>query len=466
MESQDEFESFMLQGRALTWWNTLVQTKGWETSIAQPWKNVKKILMEEYCLDDEIHKLESEFWDHKMVGSDIDKYTASFHELERLVPHMVTPESQRVNHYIWGLEPEIKANVTSSKSATIEGAVSMANRLTTNKIKDGIFKKKENIRDKKRSNKSIQEPRLTILTTNTPYPSWKIRHIRACTHQRPQRKPVQYAVSRNNGNQARGRSFPLGAVEAHFISTNFLPLINVKPIVIIPSYEIEIASGLKIETNKIIRGCRLELEGHIPNSITNKEILKVHKECPKGNLKQLKTMKVDEQKLEDILVSNKVIAYTSRQLKINEKNYTTHDLDSLSKSRETIYLFNNYDCEIRYHPVKANDFNTPAGMLRGLDKQFERKDDDGLYFVEQIWVPAYGNVRTLIMDKGYATKYSIHLGAYKMYYDLRDLYWWPIMKKDFSMYVNKCLTCSKVKAEHQKPSGLLQQPKIPECDGQ
>ncbi|GJZ63714.1 putative reverse transcriptase domain-containing protein [Tanacetum coccineum] len=49
-----------------------------------------------------------------------------------------------------------------------------------------------------------------------------------------------------------------------------------------------------------------------------------------------------------------------------------------------------------------------------------------------------------------------------MYYDLRDLYWWPEMKKDIALYVSKCLTCSKVKEEHQKPSGLLQQPEIPE----
>nr|GFB12276.1 putative reverse transcriptase domain, ribonuclease H-like domain, aspartic peptidase domain protein [Tanacetum cinerariifolium] len=48
-----------------------------------------------------------------------------------------------------------------------------------------------------------------------------------------------------------------------------------------------------------------------------------------------------------------------------------------------------------------------------------------------------------------------------MYYDLRGLYWWPRMKKDIAMYVSKCLTCSKVKAKHQKPSGLLQQPEIP-----
>nr|GEW13755.1 reverse transcriptase domain-containing protein [Tanacetum cinerariifolium] len=60
-----------------------------------------------------------EFWNHKMVRSDINGYTARFHKLARLVPHMVTLESQRVNRYIRGLAPEIKAHVTSSKPATI-----------------------------------------------------------------------------------------------------------------------------------------------------------------------------------------------------------------------------------------------------------------------------------------------------------------------------------------------------------
>ncbi|GJT03955.1 hypothetical protein Tco_0838417 [Tanacetum coccineum] len=107
--------------------------------------------MEEYCPDDEVQKLESEF-NHKMVGSDIDGYTARFHELARLVPHMLTLRANRDKRYNSGLAPEIKAYVTSSKPAIIQGAVSMANRLTTDGIKDGIFKKKENARDKKRSN--------------------------------------------------------------------------------------------------------------------------------------------------------------------------------------------------------------------------------------------------------------------------------------------------------------------------
>ncbi|GJV41538.1 reverse transcriptase domain-containing protein [Tanacetum coccineum] len=49
-----------------------------------------------------------------------------------------------------------------------------------------------------------------------------------------------------------------------------------------------------------------------------------------------------------------------------------------------------------------------------------------------------------------------------MYQDLKKLYWWPNMKADIATYVSKCLTCAKVKVEHQRPSGLLQQPEIPE----
>ncbi|GJR79769.1 putative reverse transcriptase domain-containing protein [Tanacetum coccineum] len=59
-------------------------------------------------------------------------------------------------------------------------------------------------------------------------------------------------------------------------------------------------------------------------------------------------------------------------------------------------------------------------------------------------------------------EYSVHPRADKLYHDLRDMYWWPGMKRDIAIYVSKCLTCSKVKAEHQRPSGLLQQPEMPE----
>ncbi|GKE22751.1 putative reverse transcriptase domain-containing protein [Tanacetum coccineum] len=103
-----------------------------------------------------------------------------------------------------------------------------------------------------------------------------------------------------------------------------------------------------------------------------------------------------------------------------------------------------------------------VGLQKGLDEMIEQRSDETLYYLDRIWVPLKGDVRTLIMDEARKSKYSVHPRADKMYYDLRDRYWWSGMKKDIAVYVSKCLTCLKVKAEHQRPSGLLQQPEIPE----
>ncbi|GJZ86609.1 putative reverse transcriptase domain-containing protein [Tanacetum coccineum] len=170
------------------------------------------------------------------------------------------------------------------------------------------------------------------------------------------------------------------------------------------------------------------------------------------------------------------------------------------RQRRWIELFSDYDCEIRYHPGKANVVadalsrkervkpkivrvmnmtlqssikdrilaaqkevvDESAGLQKGLDEMIEQRSDGTLYSLDRIWVPLKGDMRTLIMDEAHKSKYYVHLGANKMYYDLRDRYWWPSMKKDIVMYVSKCLTCLKVKAEHQRPSGLLQQLEIPE----
>ncbi|GJU85188.1 putative reverse transcriptase domain-containing protein [Tanacetum coccineum] len=280
----------MLQCRALTWWNTLVQTRGWAATIAQPWEDFKKLLMEEYCPDDEVQKLGSEFWNYKMVRSDIDGYTARFHELARLVLHMVTPENQRVNHYIRGLALEVKPHVTSSKPTSIQSEVSMANHLSTDGIKDGIFKKQKNARNKKRSNDQNKNRGRDDRNKRRNCPSLNRTTIARGNCLNPVPAIKGNPSLGNNHNREQGRTFALGVVEApedpnivtgtfslndhfatvlfdsgvdySFISTNFLPLINMKPSVIIPSYEIEIASGLKVVTNMIVRGCRLELEGH------------------------------------------------------------------------------------------------------------------------------------------------------------------------------------------------------------
>ncbi|GKD91895.1 putative reverse transcriptase domain-containing protein [Tanacetum coccineum] len=146
-----------------------------------------------------------------------------------------------------------------------------------------------------------------------------------------------------------------------------------------------------------------------------------------------------------LMQRGKVIAYASRQLKIHEKNYTTHDLElgaivfALKTWRHYLYVWSKRNDTAAQSEVFKQE-NVLAERLHGLDQQMERKEDKSLYFMDRIWVPLVGGVRTIIMDEAHKTR----------------------MKRDIATYVIKCLTCSKVKAEYQRPPGLLQQPEIPE----
>ncbi|GJV74967.1 putative reverse transcriptase domain-containing protein [Tanacetum coccineum] len=247
-----------------------------------------------------------------------------------------------------------------------------------------------------------------------------------------------------------------------------------------------------------------------------------------------------------LMQREKVIAYASRQLKVHEKNYTTHDLELGSvvfalkiwrhylygtkctmftdhkslqhildqkelnmRQRRWLELLSDYDCDIRYHPGKANvvadalsrkerieplrvralvmtigldlpkrileaqiealkpenlENEDVGGMIRkDIPKEkLEPRVDGTLCLNGRSWLPCYGDLRSVIMHESHKSKYSIHPGSEKMYQDMKKLYWWPNMKADIATYVSKCLTCARVKAEHQRPSGLLVQPAIPE----
>ncbi|GKF63295.1 putative reverse transcriptase domain-containing protein, partial [Tanacetum coccineum] len=95
-------------------------------------------------------------------------------------------------------------------------------------------------------------------------------------------------------------------------------------------------------------------------------------------------------------------------------------------------------------------------------EKLEPRTDGTLCLNGRGWLPCYGDLRTVIMHESHKLKYSIHPGSEKMYQDVKKLYWWPNMKADIATYVSKCLTCAKVKAEHQRQSGLLVQPEIPQ----
>ncbi|GKC40508.1 putative reverse transcriptase domain-containing protein, partial [Tanacetum coccineum] len=108
------------------------------------------------------------------------------------------------------------------------------------------------------------------------------------------------------------------------------------------------------------------------------------------------------------------------------------------RQRRWLEIFSDYECEIKYHPGKANvvaddlseafkDENVMAEGLNGTNQQIEKRGDGSLYYMDRIWVPLVGGVRTKIMDEAYKMRYSMHPGADKMYYDLRDMYWWSAM---------------------------------------
>ncbi|KAJ0932532.1 putative nucleotidyltransferase, Ribonuclease H [Helianthus annuus] len=240
-----------------------------------------------------------------------------------------------------------------------------------------------------------------------------------------------------------------------------------------------------------------------------------------------------------LMQRGKVIAYASRQLKPHEVNYPTHDLELaavvfalkiwrhyLYGARCTIYsdhkslkyffeqkdlnmrqrrwleLIKDYDCDILYHPGKANvvadalsrkEYPSPLRVksmkmvvtprlletiresqrkslgaedlrkerLKGVIDKLEENSTGLKMRFGRIWIPRFCEVKAALLDEAHKSRYSVHPGATKMYRDLKTNYWWPGMKRDIVKYVTKCLTCSQVKAEHQKPYGESQPLGIP-----
>nr|GEX31018.1 putative reverse transcriptase domain-containing protein [Tanacetum cinerariifolium] len=502
-----------------------------------------------------------------MVEAGHVAYTDRFHELARLVPHLVTPKSRKIERYVYGLSPQVRGMVAATKPKIIQMAVKIFGALTDEAVKNGsikMFEKRENMGEPSNDKNSKDDNKRTrtgnafattanlVETENTgawpkcttcnsyhtlggpchtcfncndlghftkdyrvvprnvnplnvrnPAPAREACYECGSTdHLKPTcprlnraqglggNLPNQVVInSRGQGrgnqeNQARGRAFMLGVEEAcqdPNIMTGF-------------RYKIKISSGQLVEIDKVIKGCKLEIKGHvfdidlIPfehgsfNVIIGMDWLSNHKaeiiyhekveRIPlldgkvvlrkrlKEKLRLLMSAKASDKKQEEIVVVRDFpeIDLRSRyhQLRVHEDdipkttfrtryghfkftvmpfgltNALVVFMDLMNRVCRFIENFSKIAKSLTILTQKCKSFDW--GLQKGLDEMIEQKSDETLYYLDQIRVPLKVDVRTLIMDEAHKLEYSVYPGADKMYFDLRDRYWWSGMKKDITVY--------------------------------
>ncbi|GJW42375.1 putative reverse transcriptase domain-containing protein [Tanacetum coccineum] len=287
----------------------------------------------EFCNSSEMQKLESELWNHVMVRAGYAAYTDRFHELARLVPHLVTLERRMIKRYVYGLAAQICGMVAATEPKTIQKVLQISGALTDEAVRNGSIKKVEksenlgepskdrNGRDDNKRTRTGNAFATTVnpigrentgtwpkcTTCNSYYAPGGL--CRTCFNYnlldhlakdcRGMPRNVNLVNARNQtvracykcGSTDHVREFMLGAEEARqdpnivtgtftlnnhlsttlfdsgpdysFVSTTFIPLLGLEPNELGFRYEIEIASGQLVEIDKVIKGCKLGIEGHV-----------------------------------------------------------------------------------------------------------------------------------------------------------------------------------------------------------
>ncbi|GKC21893.1 reverse transcriptase domain-containing protein [Tanacetum coccineum] len=481
-----KFATGTLTEEALSWWNSFAQSIGIEEAYKITWSEFKKLLIKKYCPRTEVKKMEVEFYNLTVKEHDLKTYVRRFQELAVLCPTMVPNSEKLMEVFIGGLPRSIEGNVTASKPQTLEEAITITHRLmdqvTKHNFVQGTNDHKRKFDDRRTfTNNNYQNNRNNNSNRNNDYQQQQNRrqeNIRAyvAAPTENNRGITETSAQRQNNNAHR-RAYLLRDKNAHqdpnvvtgtfllnqhlarvlfdsgadksFISISLASMLNIPPITLDTTYDIEMANGNLVGTNTVIQGCTLILLNqhfeidlmpikldsfdivigmdcfdivigmdwlskyhariicdekvvHIPIDgetlilrgyhqlrVRDEDIPKTafrtrvrrhesafqllkQKLCeapilalPEGNDNFVVYCDASHQGLGAVLMQReKVIAYASRQLKPNEENYTTHDLELGAhildqkelnmRQRRWLELLADYDCEIHYHPGKAN----------------------------------------------------------------------------------------------------------------
>ncbi|GJR72668.1 reverse transcriptase domain-containing protein [Tanacetum coccineum] len=160
VENQVKFATCTLLGTALTWWNGHMRTLGHDAAYAMTWGTFKKKLMDKYCPNGEIKKLEIELWNLKVRGNDVAAYTQRFQELALMCTKFLADETAKIDKYIGGLPDNIHGNVMSARPKTLDFAIELANDLMDQKLRTYAERQNENKRkaDDSSRNNHQQQP--------------------------------------------------------------------------------------------------------------------------------------------------------------------------------------------------------------------------------------------------------------------------------------------------------------------
>ncbi|GJW98339.1 putative reverse transcriptase domain-containing protein [Tanacetum coccineum] len=330
-------------GKALMWWNSQIRTLSREVAISMSWNDFKFMMIEEFCHSHEMQKLETELWNHAMVGAGHAAYTDRFHELARLVLYLVTPESRMIESAltnevvrngsikkvekrgnVW--EPSKDKNGRDDNKRTRTGNAFATTANPVGRESTGTWPKCTTCnsyhapegpcrtcfnynhpghlaKDYRGVSRNVNPVNARNPTVRACYECGSTNHVRSAyprliRAQGPKgNRPNQVATNnggqgcRNQGNQARGRAFMLGAEKARqypnivtgtftlnnhfattlfdfgadysFVSTAFIPLLGIDPNELGFKYEIVIASRQLVEIDKVIKGCKLEIKGYV-----------------------------------------------------------------------------------------------------------------------------------------------------------------------------------------------------------